>query len=191
MLSVLLSLYSEVKLLNHVVILFWQLGWGGKPPYCLTFPPAGIKVPTSPYPHQHLLLCVCLFHSSHPNRCEVVVICISLISGAKHILMCLLAIWIPYLEKYLSPLWASLVAQMVKCMPTIQESRVWSLGQEDPLEKEMATHSSTLAWKIPWMEESGGLQSMGLQRDTTEWLHFLSFTFKVLYSFFNQVVVDL
>jgi len=55
----------------------------------------------------------------------------------------------------------------------------------------MATHSSTLAWKIPWMEESGGLQSMGLQRGMTERLHFLSFTFKVLYSFFNQVVVDL
>jgi len=48
-----------------------------------TFPPAGIKIPTSPYPHQHLLLCVCLFHISHPNRCEVVAICISLISDAN------------------------------------------------------------------------------------------------------------
>ena len=47
---------------------------------------------------------------------------------------------------------ASLVAQMVKCLPTMQETQVRSLGQEDPLEKEMATHSSTLAWKIPWME---------------------------------------
>ena len=45
------------------------------------------------------------------------------------------------------------VAQMVKHLPTMQETRVRSLGQEDPLEKEMATHSSTLAWKIPWMEE--------------------------------------
>ena len=77
--------------------------------------------------------------------------------------MCLLAIWIPYLEKCLSPLWASLVAQMVK-MPALRENRVRSLGQEDPLEKEMATHSSTLAWKIPWIEESGGLHSMGVQR---------------------------
>ena len=58
----------------------------------------------------------------------------------------------------------SLVAQMVKCLPTMWETRVRSLGQEDPLEKEMATHSSTLAWKIPWMEEHGTLQSMGLQR---------------------------
>ena len=57
-----------------------------------------------------------------------------------------------------------LVAQIVKPMPTIQETWVQSLGQEDPLEKEMATHSSTLAWKIPWTEEPGRLQSMGLQR---------------------------
>ena len=60
--------------------------------------------------------------------------------------------------------WASLVAQMVKCLPVMGETRVRSLGWEDPLEKEMATHSSTLAWKIPWMEELGRLQSMGLQR---------------------------
>ena len=59
---------------------------------------------------------------------------------------------------------ASQVAQMVKCLPAIQETRVRSLGQEDPLKKEMVTHSSTLAQKIPWMEEPGRLQSMGLQR---------------------------
>ena len=53
---------------------------------------------------------------------------------------------------------------MVKRLPTMQESQVQSLGREDPLEKEMATHSSTLAWKIPWMEELGRLQSMGSQR---------------------------
>ena len=53
---------------------------------------------------------------------------------------------------------------MVKRLPTMWESWVRSLGQEDPLEKEMATHASTLTWKIPWMEERGGLQSMGLQR---------------------------
>ena len=53
---------------------------------------------------------------------------------------------------------------MVKCLPTKQETRVQSLGQEDPLEKEMATHSSTLAWRIPWMEKPGRLQSMGSQR---------------------------
>ena len=53
---------------------------------------------------------------------------------------------------------------MVKHLPTMQETWVRSLGQEDALEKEMVTHSSTLAWKIPWMEERGRLQSMGLQR---------------------------
>ena len=53
---------------------------------------------------------------------------------------------------------------MVKRLPTMRETRVQSLGQEDPLEKEMATHSSTLAWKIPWVEERGRPQSMGSQR---------------------------
>ena len=53
---------------------------------------------------------------------------------------------------------------MVKRLSTMRETCVRSLGQEDPLEKEIATHSSTLAWKIPWMEECGRLQSMGSQR---------------------------
>ena len=59
---------------------------------------------------------------------------------------------------------ASLVAQSVKNLPAVQETWVRSLGWEDPLEKEMATHSSILAWKISWTEEHGGLQSMGSQR---------------------------
>ena len=59
--------------------------------------------------------------------------------------------------------WASLVAQMVKNLPAMQETRFQSLGQEDPLEKEMATHSNNLAQRIPWTEEPGGLQSMRLQ----------------------------
>ena len=62
------------------------------------------------------------------------------------------------------PKWASLVAQRVKRLPAMQETWVRSLGQEDPLEKEMATHSSTLAWNIPWTEKPGRLQSMGSQR---------------------------
>ena len=57
--------------------------------------------------------------------------------------------------------WASLVAQMIKFLSTIQETWVQSLGQKDPLEKGMATHSSILAWRIPWTGEPGGLQSMG------------------------------
>jgi len=58
----------------------------------------------------------------------------------------------------------SLVAQMVKHLPTMRETGVRSLGWEDLLEKEMATHSSIHAWKIPWIEEPGGLQTMGSQR---------------------------
>ena len=60
--------------------------------------------------------------------------------------------------------WAFLAAQMVEFLPTMQRTWVRSLSREGPLEKEMATHSSTLVWKIPWMEEAGGLQSMGSQR---------------------------
>ena len=60
--------------------------------------------------------------------------------------------------------WASLVAQSIKNLPAMQETQVQSLGWEDPLEKGMATHSSILAWRIPWTEEPGELQSMGLQR---------------------------
>ena len=59
---------------------------------------------------------------------------------------------------------ASLVAQLVKNMPAVQETCVQSLGWEDPLKKEMATHSSILVWEISWPEEPGGLQSMGLQK---------------------------
>ena len=59
---------------------------------------------------------------------------------------------------------ASLVAQMVKCLPAMRGTWVQSLGQEDTLEKDMTIHSSTLAWKIPWTEEPDWLQSMGSQR---------------------------
>ena len=59
--------------------------------------------------------------------------------------------------------WASLIAQLVKNLPAMQKTQVQFLGQEDPLEKEMATHSSILAWRIPWTEEPSRLQSMGSQ----------------------------
>ena len=60
--------------------------------------------------------------------------------------------------------WASLIAQLVKNPPATQGTQVWSLGREDPLEKGMVTHSSILAWRMPWTEEPGRLQSLGLQR---------------------------
>ena len=70
----------------------------------------------------------------------------------------------------------SLVAQMVKCLLAMRETRVQSLGREDPLEKEMATYSNILACKIPWMEEPDRLQSMGLQSHTqpSDFTFFLS-----------------
>ena len=73
------------------------------------------------------------------------------------------------LNSLLGIIWASLVAQMVKHLPAMWETWVWSLGWEDPLEEEMVTYLSTLAWKIPWMEEPGRLQFMGSQRDGHNW----------------------
>ena len=65
--------------------------------------------------------------------------------------------------------WASLGAQTVKNLLSMQETQVWTLGQEEPLEKGMGTHSSILAWRITWTEETGGLQSMKLQRIGYDW----------------------
>ena len=68
---------------------------------------------------------------------------------------------------------SSLVAQMVKCLPTMWETQVRSLGWEDPLEKEMATHSSTLVWKIPWTESVAGYSPWGCKEsDMSERPHF-------------------
>ena len=81
---------------------------------------------------------------------------------------------------YVLFVWASPVAQRLKHLPVMWETQVRSLGREDPLEKEMATHSSILTWRIPWMEEPGRLQSMGLQRVGHDWatsLHFTSLHF--------------
>ena len=73
--------------------------------------------------------------------------------------------------------WATREVQTVKNLPTVPEPRAQSLGWEDPLEKGMATHSSILAWRIPWTEEPGGLQSMGSQRVGNDWAT-KTFTFK-------------
>ena len=79
-------------------------------------------------------------------------------------------------------------AQMVKNPPAMWETWIWSLGWEDPLEKEMATHSSILAWRIPWTAEPGGLQSKGWQRVRHDWL---TFTFsQFMRSFFSWPVLS-
>ena len=80
------------------------------------------------------------------------------------------------------------MAQMVKCLSTMQETWVQSLVWEDPLEKEMAIHSSTIAWKIPWTEEPGRLQFMGSQSRTQ--LSDFTFTFNVKHQFLFKIKVN-
>ena len=85
---------------------------------------------------------------------------------------------------------ASLVAQMVKNLPVMQETRVQSLGWDDPLEEEMTTHSSTLSWRIPWTEEPGGLQSMGHKElDTTKWI-IHTVDVKNYFIFFSSIILN-
>ena len=102
---------------------------------------------------------------------------------SSQLLQCLPSYWVSltldmgYLHTTSEALMISLVAQLVKHLLTTWETQVQSLGWEDPLEKEMATLSSTLAWRISWMEEPGGLQSMGLQRVRHDWATSLSFHF--------------
>ena len=77
-------------------------------------------------------------------------------------------------------IWHSLVAQTIKSLPAVRETWVQTLSQEDPLEKEMEIHSSILAWKIPWMEEPGGLSPYGRKElDMTKRLHFTIFDMEV------------
>ena len=80
---------------------------------------------------------------------------------------CYLELSLFFYNGYLDNMVASLVAQMVKGLPKMRETRVQSLGREDLLEKEMATHSSILTWKIPWTEEPDRLQSMWLRKSQT------------------------
>ena len=77
-----------------------------------------------------------------------------------------------WIKGHCTPVWASLVTQMVNNLPAMQETWVPSLGQEDPLEKGMEIHSGILAWRIPWTEEPAGLQSLGSQRVGHYWVTF-------------------
>ena len=106
-----------------------------------------------------------------------------------------------YLNMHIWKIWSllasttSLVAQMEKRLSTMRETRVQSLGWEDPLEKEMAIHSSNIAWKIPWTEEPGTLQSMGTRKesDTTERLHVhvhINFNSKLHYTNLHSQVLE-
>ena len=112
------------------------------------------------------VVCLPLECKTHEDR----VIVILFIAGTQYNLDKYLLIsdcWICVAMKlmlYFISVWTSLVVQMVKYLSTMWETWVRALGWEDPLKKEMAIHSSTTAWKIPWMEEPGRLQSMGSQR---------------------------
>ena len=86
-------------------------------------------------------------------------------------------------------LWASLVAQRLKRLLPMQETRVWSLGWEDPLEKEMVTHSSILAWGIPWTEEPGRLQSTGSQRVGHDWATSLTHSLCILFLLLHNLQI--
>ena len=92
------------------------------------------------------------------------------------------------LEELLMKEWASLMARMVKNLPATQETWVQSLGWKDPLEKGMATHSSILAWRIPWTEEPGALQSVGSQRVGHEWATTTNIMNISCYSFCSSIL---
>ena len=87
-----------------------------------------------------------------------------------------------YLESLYTYIWASLVAQMVKNLPAMQETRVWSLDGEDPLEKGMAIHSSLLAWRIPMTRRAWQLQSTGSQRNGHNWVTKTLHTYAHIYT---------
>ena len=129
----------EKEMATHSSILTWEIPWTEEPGglQSLGSQRIGHNWTTCTAPHYSFTFIKRLFSSSSLSA-------ITVVSSA-------------YLR-------ASLVAQMVKNLPAMQETQLWSLGWEDPLEKEMATHSSILTWEIPWRKECGELQSMGLQR---------------------------
>ena len=86
--------------------------------------------------------------------------------------------------------WAYLVAQSVKKLPAVQETRAWALGWEDPLEKEMVNHSSILAWRVPWAEEPCRLQSMGLQKSQTRLNNQTTSPVLLFYLLLEQIIIN-
>ena len=150
---------------------------------------------------EYILLCVYICHSfsihSSVNGCWPWFHSLAFVNNVSlnigvHILM---TYWISVLltldiypgVELLNPM--VVLAQMVKCLSAMLETRVQFLGWEDPLEKEMATHSGTLAWKIPWTVESGRLQSMGSQRVGHDWMTWLYFMVILFLSTWGTVVL--
>ena len=144
--------YFYFFLLYNIVYLHYTLSWPGPlETFCFVFSVLPIPECLFPFP-----------------------------SWGKFYLICLQYVFIPFLSFF--SFWdsfnisrTSLVAQTVKRLSTVRETWVRALGWEDPLEKEMAIHSGTIAWKIPWTEEPGRLQSMGSRRVGHDWATSLSF----------------
>ena len=152
----------------------WISAFGGSELYCCA--------------HSHAIIWVPIFRSL---RCiarnvellgYVIILCLTFWGATK--LFPIINIWIMYLHKHRErcesihtiAVTLDLVAQTVESVPAMQETQVPSLGQKDPLEKEMAIHSSILACWIPWTEEPGGLESMGSQRVGHDWAINTSFS---------------
>ena len=121
---------------------------------------------------------LCFWPIGCKSEVLVTLFCVQLIcqNGSQNLGNSLLIRWLVYYKGYnlVTARLTSLVAQTVKCVPTMPETWVQSLGREDLLEKEMATHSSILAWRVLWTEEPGSLQSMGWQRVGYNWATKLS-----------------
>ena len=90
--------------------------------------------------------------------------------------------------KFLNISFSSLIAQLVKNLPAMQETPIWFLSQEDSLEESMATHSSTFVWRIPWTEEPGGLHSIGSHRVRRDWSYFSTGAHKHLQTLSQRIV---
>ena len=143
---------------NQIFCFSWKYSQSGNTQ--LTFPP-----PKSGRSDSGSGLGLSLWSPSGVPTCLLYVFA-SLINVERHVSFLLLILIRRLIRKGTSPR-ASLEAQTIKDLPARWETWVQSLGQEDPLEKGMATHSSVLAWRISWTEEPGGLQSMGLQKSWT------------------------
>ena len=143
----------EKEMSTHSRTLAWKIPWTEEPGRLQSMGPQRVRHDWATelnwtegiITHTHIHTCIWMY------TCEWVCMCI-------HLCACMYTYW------------ASLVAQRLKRLPPTRETWVRSLGQEDPLEKEMATHSSTLTWRILWTEEPGGLQSTGSQRVGHNWV---------------------
>ena len=177
-----LSIYHEMKGLDAMILVFWMLSY--KPASSLssfTFIKrlfsfsllSVLWVVSSAYLRllifsQQSWFQLVLHPARHLTWCTLHVSYISRVTIYSLVVL-LSQFWISRLFQF----WFNLMVHRLKRLPAMWETWVWSLGREDPLEKEMATHSSILAWRIPWMEELGWLQSTGhKESDMTERFHF-------------------